>query len=697
MPQYLRLYLRITSLITTRLRSQRPVRRSRSTTWAPGTPVPTPAPRYTRTGIILLVGIALVAQILLAALLGDVTGSARASSAPAGGSSQGRPAAAAAQSANTTAGQQSGQQSGQWVALGPAATVPRYKHVITILMENHGYSDIVGDTADAPYINNTLIPSGALATNYYALVGASLPNYLALIGGSDLGLTANCEPGPGCQSNGPSIASEALSAGETWKAYEENMTKNCQDVVDGGLNGDYTIHHNPFPYYTKLTSCATNDVPFGQLATDMQSPSTLPSYVFITPNLIDDMHNGTISDGDTWLSQQIPTIQSSPACAQSSCLIAVTFDESFDTSNKQVMTVLLGPGVQVGARDRTAYTHYSLLRTEELALGLPSMTSNDANATPMASMFSTSSPTPTPTPTTQPTPTPTLTPSPTPTMTPTPTPTTTPTPTPTTTPAPSPTPTTTPSPPPSGTLFADNFETDTLGAAPRGWAVVNGSSWTVQPDGSNVLQQGDPDTSQLYTIETGSSSWTDYTVQASVKPGANDLNQTSDIQARYSDTNNHYSFLLKNGGQWYLGMRSGGNWMTFDQGTFPYTNQFYTLALSVNGTTISALINGTTVATTTDSTFSSGGIAFSTSATSELDNVLVTAFGSVTPTPTPPTPTPTPVPSAPCVEVVNGALTLGTCSGTFTPGGSSGTACVEQVNGAMTLGTCSGTFKSTGG
>jgi pectate lyase len=224
----------------------------------------------------------------------------------------------------------------------------------------------------------------------------------------------------------------------------------------------------------------------------------------------------------------------------------------------------------------------------------------------------------------------------------------------------------------------------------------------VQPDGSNVLQQGDPDTSQLYTIAAGSAAWTDYTVQASVKPGANDLNQTSDIQARYSDTNNHYSFLFKNGGEWYLGMRSGGNWTTFDQGAFPYSHQYYTLALSVNGATISASINGTVVATTTDSTFSSGSIAFSTSATSELDNVLVTAFGSVTPTPTPtpttpPTPTPTPGPSAPCAEVVNGALTVGTCSGTFTPGGSSGTACVEEVNGVMTLGTCSGTFKSTGG
>ncbi|MGH2501612.1 MAG: alkaline phosphatase family protein [Ktedonobacterales bacterium] len=457
MPQYLRLYPRIRS----RLRSLFPARPARRSEWAQAS---SPALRYTRTGVILLVGMALIAQILLAALLGDVTGAAQARSAQASSAhTAGAPHAPAAASSaqwEGAAAAQPGQQAPP-APPAPVAPIPRYTHVITIMMENHGYSDIIGDTTDAPYINNTLINSGALATNYYALVGASLPNYLALTGGSDLGLTANCEPGPGCQSSGPSIASEALAAGETWKAYEENMTQNCQNVVDGGLNGDYTIHHNPVPYYTNLTSCATNDVPFSQLASDMQSSSKLPNYVFVTPNLIDDMHNGTISDGDTWLAQQIPAIQSSPACAKSSCLIAVTFDESFNASDEQVMTVLLGPGVQAGARDATAYTHYSLLKTEELALGLPSMTSNDANATPMAGMFSSSAPTPTPAPTTPPSPTP----SPTPTTPPTPTPTSQPSPTPTTPPTPSstptqtpaPTPTATPSPPPSGTLFADNF------------------------------------------------------------------------------------------------------------------------------------------------------------------------------------------------------------------------------------------------
>jgi pectate lyase len=227
--------------------------------------------------------------------------------------------------------------------------------------------------------------------------------------------------------------------------------------------------------------------------------------------------------------------------------------------------------------------------------------------------------------------------------------------------------------------------------------VVNGSSWTVQPDGSAVLQQGDPDTSQFYTISAGSAAWTDYTVQASVKPGANDLTQTSDLMARFTDPNNHYSFLLKNGDQWYLGMRSGATWTTFAQGSFPYTSQFYTLALTVHGATISGSINGQVVATATDATFSSGKIAFLTSAESELDNVLVTTPDSASPTPSPTT---SPTLAVACVEAPNGALRTGQCSGTFTPSSSGsvgatsigGVACVEQVKGVMTLGTCVGTF-----
>ena len=63
--------------------------------------------------------------------------------------------------------------------------------VVVILMENHEYGSVAG-AASAPYLNRTLIPSGTLFTNYYAVSHPSLPNYLALTVGGTCG-----KAGPG--------------------------------------------------------------------------------------------------------------------------------------------------------------------------------------------------------------------------------------------------------------------------------------------------------------------------------------------------------------------------------------------------------------------------------------------------------------------------------------------------------------------
>src|SRR5215469_7327851 len=66
-------------------------------------------------------------------------------------------------------------------AAGPCGTVttpPAYTHVIWIWMENHSFSDIIGNTAQAPYINSLASDCG-LATNYHNISHPSLPNYIA--------------------------------------------------------------------------------------------------------------------------------------------------------------------------------------------------------------------------------------------------------------------------------------------------------------------------------------------------------------------------------------------------------------------------------------------------------------------------------------------------------------------------------------
>ena len=87
-------------------------------------------------------------------------------------------------------------------AAGPCGTVstaPAYTHVIWIWMENHSYSDIIGNTSQAPYINSIAGECG-LATNYHNLSHPSLPNYVG--GTSGLAVSSLTPFDPDCNPSG---------------------------------------------------------------------------------------------------------------------------------------------------------------------------------------------------------------------------------------------------------------------------------------------------------------------------------------------------------------------------------------------------------------------------------------------------------------------------------------------------------------
>jgi hypothetical protein len=126
-------------------------------------------------------------------------------------------------------------------------------------------------------------------------------------------------------------------------------------------------------------------------------------------------------------------------------------------------------------------------------------------------------------------------------------------------------------------------------------------------------------------LVAGSSSWTDYTVQADVQPPSSPNGVA--LTARRQDGYNNYQFQLKNGHWWNLGKRVAGVWTTLAQGAYDYTaGSWYTLSLSVQGTTISAAINGSPVASVSDSSFGSGGISLRTTTTPSYDNVVVSSL-----------------------------------------------------------------------
>lgn len=70
--------------------------------------------------------------------------------------------------------------------------IPHLDHVFLIMMENHGYSQIIGNP-NAPFINR-YAKSANLATNYFAVAHPSLNNYLEVVGGSNFGVQSDNNP-----------------------------------------------------------------------------------------------------------------------------------------------------------------------------------------------------------------------------------------------------------------------------------------------------------------------------------------------------------------------------------------------------------------------------------------------------------------------------------------------------------------------
>src|ERR1700687_6304529 len=70
--------------------------------------------------------------------------------------------------------------------------VPHLDHVWVIMMENHGYNQIVGNP-DTPFANS-YAKSANSATNYFAVAHPSLTNYLEFVGGSNFGVHSDNNP-----------------------------------------------------------------------------------------------------------------------------------------------------------------------------------------------------------------------------------------------------------------------------------------------------------------------------------------------------------------------------------------------------------------------------------------------------------------------------------------------------------------------
>jgi phosphatidylinositol-3-phosphatase len=190
-----------------------------------------------------------------------------------------------------------------------------------------------------------------------------------------------------------------------------------------GNTGAYAARHDPFVYFNDIVNSSARcsrivpansggqGGPDDLFLSDLASPSTASNFMWLTPNLCDDMHDSCtgltnqtntgscgsasqcVPQGDSYLEHLVPSILSSNLFTHQKAALFITFDEGNGycpvngSSQDCVYSVWAGPVVKTSFESSNPYNHYSFLSTLETVWHLQPLTSNDANAQPMTQFF----------------------------------------------------------------------------------------------------------------------------------------------------------------------------------------------------------------------------------------------------------------------------------------------------------------------
>lgn len=297
------------------------------------------------------------------------------------------------------------------VAAAGKPAIPPLDHAFVIILENHAYSQIIGNPA-APFINR-MADTYNLATRYRAVTHPSLPNYLALVAGDYFGVASDRFPAWGKAQRGRigplrarTIADQLSAAGKTWKTYQQGLPATGAagvDVYPGGGGGKlYAAKHNPFVYFNGIQDSKTmmaDIVPGARLADDLDGGKA-PNVSFIVPDQCRDMHGDggpcraaddkqLIAAGDRAVADIVTAIRAAAQWQHGTNAIFVVWDEdNFRGADNHVAAIVATNYGVKGVRDATPYTHYSLLKTLEAAFGLDYLGhAGDADTTAMAPLL----------------------------------------------------------------------------------------------------------------------------------------------------------------------------------------------------------------------------------------------------------------------------------------------------------------------
>ncbi len=270
-------------------------------------------------------------------------------------------------------------------------------HIMLIVMENHGAGSIIGNGA-APF-ENSLARDYITLTNWTGVDHPSAPNYVALTTGQDNHSAGrnDCTPSypkvTRCDYDGANLGAQFAAAGIPARWYAEDLKGNgCS--IKNAQSGRGDVNHEPWAYlptwHADKTACReaglTTASPHDARILRALKSANPPDFVWLTPNLQDDTHNGTITHGDRYLKALITAVRKTPWYAHGGTIV-VTYDEDEGEPNPRgycthpVVIKAVGrhciPTFIVSRADKgvgkvaTAGDHYGMLRSIEQAYGLP--------------------------------------------------------------------------------------------------------------------------------------------------------------------------------------------------------------------------------------------------------------------------------------------------------------------------------------
>ncbi len=315
----------------------------------------------------------------------------------------------------------------------------RLDRVFIIMMENHGFDEVIGQADPSNSSGATLLTpfttslaqNYGLATYYFGATHPSLPNYIADVAGDYFGIQSDSDScfapdhGATCISGltAPNIIDQLEQKHISWEVLQESMPSigylgTRFPTAQSGGPKLYAQKHNPFVYFT---SVATNPSrlqhikPFdlAEFQNELNDPHHMPSYVFIAPNQCNDQHGftggspippgcepaagdaGLLKLGDAFLQRTVTAIQNSPSFTERS-VIFVVWDENDFSGN---LGCCGAPGVGGGhiasivvtkhgkpRKSALPMNHYSMLATIEDGFGL-SRLANAKTANTMWDLF----------------------------------------------------------------------------------------------------------------------------------------------------------------------------------------------------------------------------------------------------------------------------------------------------------------------